>query len=98
MIDEDTLKKAHSHSLHNKDEVDRSTLCGCFYCEKTFRPDEVKGTTDKKGRKGFVPPHQTVLCPFCGIDAVLGSESGHPLTQDFLGEMRRYWFKYSASE
>jgi hypothetical protein len=97
MVDEDTLKKAYSHSIHNKSEVARSDLCGCFYCKKTFRPDEVKSTTDKTGRKGRTPPDQTVICPFCGIDAVLGSESGYPLTLDFLEEMYRYGFKHSAS-
>jgi hypothetical protein len=31
---------------------------------------------------------QTALCPRCGIDAVIGSASGYPITQDFLQRMR----------
>jgi len=36
---------------------------------------------------------QTALCPKCGIDSVIGSSSGYPITQAFLSGMRRYWFE-----
>jgi hypothetical protein len=36
---------------------------------------------------------QTALCPKCGIDSVLGSNSGYPVTEiGFLKEMKSYWF------
>jgi hypothetical protein len=35
---------------------------------------------------------QTALCPKCGIDAVIGSKSGYPMTQEFLQAMEKHWF------
>jgi hypothetical protein len=95
MIDKDTLEAAHRKSVFNRSEVARGDLCGCFCCLKTFKPDEIRDYTDKEPRKGRTFPDQTPLCPFCGIDAVLGSESGYPLTDEFLGAMKRYWFDRS---
>lgn len=34
----------------------------------------------------------TALCPYCGIESVIGENSGYPLTRDFLAEMHQYWF------
>lgn len=35
---------------------------------------------------------QTAMCPYCGIDSVIGSASGFPITPEFLMRMRAYWF------
>jgi len=35
----------------------------------------------------------TVLCPYCDIDSVLGSQSGYPMTHDFLLAMKKRWFR-----
>jgi len=32
------------------------------------------------------------MCPECGIDSVIGSDSGYPITRDFLKRMCDYWF------
>jgi hypothetical protein len=90
---QEDLEKAHKHSIRNKAEVAGSDLCGCFCCEKTFASTEVKSFTDLKGRKGKPAPSEpTALCPFCGIDAVIGAGAGFPLTKDFLSAMSRHWF------
>ena len=34
----------------------------------------------------------TALCPYCGIDAVIGESAGYPLTEELLKKMRDYWF------
>jgi hypothetical protein len=34
----------------------------------------------------------TATCPRCGIDSVLGSAFGFPLTPDFLATVQRRWF------
>ena len=36
---------------------------------------------------------QTALCPYCGVDSVLGSASGYSITVEFLTRMREYWFR-----
>ncbi|HUU60694.1 MAG TPA: hypothetical protein VMZ50_14330, partial [Phycisphaerae bacterium] len=39
------------------------------------------------------PGHgRTAMCPHCGIDAVIGSESGYPITEVFLAAMHAVWF------
>jgi hypothetical protein len=30
------LKRAHEHCSKHRKEIERSELCGCFYCEKIF--------------------------------------------------------------
>jgi hypothetical protein len=40
-----------------------------------------------EGRSG-----PTALCPKCGIDSVIGSASGYPITQEFLSAMKDRWF------
>ena len=37
---------AHSNSSNHRKEIEGSTLCGCFYCLKTFKPSEVKEWVD----------------------------------------------------
>jgi hypothetical protein len=49
-----------------------------------FAPSEiVEWIPDSKG---------TAICPYCGIDSVIGESSGYPITKGFLEEMNRYWF------
>lgn len=75
---------AHSHSMRNRQEIGESTSCGCFHCHAIFPPTEVVEWVDEGD--------QTALCPYCGIDSVIGSASGYPITRAFLGQMRKRWF------
>jgi hypothetical protein len=77
------LHEAHQHSSQHRSEVMRSDWCGCFYCLAIFRPAEIEQWVDHD---------DTALCPKCGIDSVLGSASGCPITQEFLKEMQAVWF------
>jgi hypothetical protein len=79
--------RAHRHSTRHREEVLASEACGCFYCCTTFSPGEIKQWTDAWEGVG-----QTALCPRCGIDSVIGSESGHPVTVEFLQAMHARWF------
>lgn len=81
--------RAHKQSMGNRDEVLASERCGCFYCLQIFLPADVNEWTDEKEGVG-----QTALCPRCGIDAVIGSESGYPITADFLRLMKEHWFAH----
>jgi hypothetical protein len=87
MSDQSDLKKAHGHSSDHRAEVLVSQACGCFYCLETFMPGAIREWVDPEGEEGT-----TALCPHCGIDAVIGSASGFPITAEFLGRMRAYWF------
>jgi hypothetical protein len=77
------LEVAHKHSFKNRDEVEKSELCACFYCEKNFI---FAAITE------WVDDDQTAMCPFCGIDSVLGSACGFELSKDFLHRMNERWF------
>lgn len=80
---------ARQFSRIHREQVLSSDTCGCFYCLKTFRPAEIEEWVDEAQGTGV---GQTALCPRCGIDSVLGSASGFPLTNDFLQRMNSYWF------
>ncbi|MBW1854524.1 MAG: cytoplasmic protein [Deltaproteobacteria bacterium] len=79
---------AHKYSSNHRKDVLSSKICGCFYCLKIFEPNEVFDWIDES-EKGI---GQTALCPKCGIDSVIGSNSGFPITSEKKKKMRRYWF------
>ena len=78
------LDEAHDHSYNNKGEIKNSNSCGCFYCCRFFAPRKITDWADKGGR--------TALCPYCGIDSVLGDACGFALTDSFLRKMNLVWF------
>jgi hypothetical protein len=78
--------RAHKHGHRNRDEILRSQVCGWFYCLRVFPPSRIDDWVEDK-------PIITALCPACGIDSVIGSASGFPITADFLEQMRAYWFR-----
>lgn len=82
------FRNAHARSINHRGEVLSSDLCGCFYCCKTFRPDEIVEWCDANP-DGV---GQTALCPKCGIDSVIGDRAGYELTTQFLSRMRKHWF------
>lgn len=51
-------------------------------------------------RQPAPPPHigpKTAICPKCGTDAVIGSETGCPVTSEaFLKAMHTRWFQYTT--
>lgn len=75
---------AHKYSSNHKNEIKKDSKCGCFYCLKIFSPAEIKDwIKDISG---------TAICPYCGIDSIIGESSGYPITEEFLAKMRKYWF------
>lgn len=88
------LEGIHKYSTRNRERVEQSAQCGCFYCLATFPPVEIRNWVDlPEGGDREV----TALCPRCGIDAVLpDSVPGAPLTPGLLDAMRQYWFAKSA--
>ena len=76
--------KAHKYSSNHKLELIKDDICGCFYCLKIFNPNEIsEWVEDKNG---------TAICPYCGIDSVIGKYSGFPIEEKFLKEMEKHWF------
>ena len=75
---------AHQFSVNNRKQLEQSSVCGCFYCRKIFNPNEITEWIPEKSG--------TALCPYCGIDSVIGDASGFQITEQLLKEMSQYWF------
>jgi hypothetical protein len=74
---------AHDHCRQNRAELERSELCGCFYCMTIFRRTEIVE---------WIDDGQSAMCPYCPVDSVIGSASGYPITKEFLERMHAHWF------
>jgi len=85
-ITESALKQAHERSCRNKATLSASEKAGCFHCCKVYPASQVKEWIREEGDGA------TAVCPHCGIDSVIGSSSGWPLTAAFLEAMRHRWF------
>ena len=75
---------AHRHSANNRAALQHDPICGCFFCLKIFSPTEISDWVKDKS--------DTAICPYCGVDSVIGESCGYPITKEFLEDMHRYWF------
>ena len=82
------IVNAHTHAINNRDDLLRSSMCGCFYCKAMFQVSEITEWTDMVDGVCV-----TGICPRCGIDSVIGSASGYPIEEAFLKSMQDYWFR-----
>jgi hypothetical protein len=83
--DKPDYMRAHKHSSAHEYELWQSGWCGCFYCLEIFDREEITEWVNDEGGR-------TALCPYCGIDSVIGDKSGYPIDKEFLGLMKNYWF------
>jgi len=91
------LTKAHKFCHDNKQLIEESETCGCFYCISIFPASDVKTWVGVKPR---------ALCPFCEIDSVLPDKSmmlidsmdtSATWTLFLLHKMHERWFERSVS-
>ena len=75
---------AHAFSSCQRAALAGDTKCGCFYCRTIFSPKEIT--------QWLGDPPETAVCPYCGVDAVIGAYTGYPITPEFLERMHRHWF------
>jgi len=80
---ENQYQLAHRFSSLHRKELEEDKICGCFYCGKIFHPTKISE---------WIEHGNTALCPYCGIDAVIGESSGYPITEQFLKGMYMEWF------
>ena len=76
---------AHKFCANNMASLRKDKVCGCFYCMKIFSSDKIESYIEENW--------DTAICPYCGIDSVIGESSGYPITNDFLQQMKTYWFE-----
>ena len=82
-MEKDKIIEAHQFCTNNKESLLNSKKCGCFYCLKIFNSNEIEEWID-----GGI----TACCPYCGIDSIIAENSKFPITEEFLKEMKKYWF------
>jgi hypothetical protein len=82
----DAVADAHGHSSRHRAEIEASRSCGCFYCLRTFPPAQITCWIVDEG---------TALCPYCGIDSVIGDAAGYDVSEPFLSRMHAAWFEAS---
>lgn len=85
------LIKLHKYAMYNKDKLEKTDTCGCFYCQKIFNPDEIKEWTDKE---------QTAICPYCSVDSIIcnSEEDNYYVTKQDLKAMNKYYFLEDSHE
>lgn len=79
------MKRAHSFSIRNRKQLEKDTVCGCFYCLTIFDPKEIKNWVDDG-------EDDTAICPYCIIDSIIGESSGYPINKEFLQQMHDRFF------
>lgn len=78
-LDEADLLALHNRCDNHREDFEEVETCGCFYCQQTFAPDQIRE---------WIDGDQTALCPKCGIDSVLAG----PQTAETLAAMHVRWF------
>ena len=76
--------EAHKFCMNNRKGLESDTICGCFYCLKIFEPKEITEWIEDTSA--------TALCPYCGVDSIIGGYTKYPITHEFLKKMYQYWF------
>ena len=84
-ITEEQSNLYHSHTIRNRKEIDQSEYCHCISCCKSY-PSPIIMNFIKDGDS------ETALCPYCGIDAVIGDASGLEINQEILTKLNKRWF------
>jgi hypothetical protein len=91
-MDDKYFKAVHAHSYMNREEITRSSKCGCFYCMAIFTPSDITEWWDSPTEPNNDEDGRTAVCPRCGIDSVVGSASEFTLTTDNLKLMHEWAF------
>ncbi len=74
---------AYDAATRNRSLIEKSEICGCYSCCRTFPASEVTSYVSSE--------EPTAECPYCFSDSVIPDAAGLPLTKDFLEAMRKQW-------
>ena len=84
----DELKSIHNFSFKNRPSLEKTDVCGCFYCLQIFHPSEIK----KWHEENRVGGGFTALCPKYGIDSILPKSEKLKITKELLQIMHDEFF------
>ncbi len=77
------IEKAIEFATTNEDALKNSDMAGCYYCKAIYVAKEVTE---------FLKIERTTLCPKCGIDSVIPSNSPIEVTPENLETLNKHWF------
>lgn len=83
-MDIKSLLKLHKSGFENKELIEKTDECGCFYCKTIFKPNEIKDWCDDG---------KTAICPYCGVDSVICNTDDYKVCENDLRRMYNYFFK-----
>ena len=83
------LHEIHTHCTANREEIEASSRCACFYCQEVFRATEVKDYIVEPS----MDYKETALCPRCGADTILGDAAGIPFYKELIEKLHHHYFK-----
>jgi len=87
-MNEAELKEIHKRCDNNRSALEKTNLCGCFCCRRTYNPSEIHE---------WIDGGETALCAKCSIDSVLALDDSVDNTS-MLEEMYVYWFSLTYDE
>lgn len=73
------VENATKLAIYNRDKIGDDTPCGCYFCMRAFKGNEIEEWVDKG---------DTALCPHCNIDSVVPNETD----AEFLTAANERWF------
>jgi hypothetical protein len=76
---------AHKFSSNHREKILKDSVCGCFYCLSIFLPAQIEECAEDICG--------TAICPYCGIDSIIGESSGYPITKEFLAKYMTTGFR-----
>lgn len=83
------LIRAHKFSINNRNQIQNTNRCGCFFCKTIF------STTEFEDDDWIYGPGEelgTAICPYCMVDSIIFENSGYPITEEFMDAMYEFWF------
>ena len=77
------FERLHTYSTHNKENVDASQKCYCYFCLSTINKEDIKE---------YVDDVQTALCPECDKPALIPDSVAGEIDDHTLYQMSDYWY------
>nr|MBE6545464.1 hypothetical protein [Oscillospiraceae bacterium] len=77
------MERLHAYASHNKELIEKSNKCYCFYCKSVFESGEIDS---------YLKNEETALCPKCHIDSVIPDSIDENIDENIILEMHDYWF------
>lgn len=70
-------------AIRNKRTIQQSNMCACYYCQRYFFASLIREYVDRD---------DTALCPYCGIDSVIGDASGLDISEQRIKDVCKQMF------